>query len=300
MSSDFNALGRRTALAGIAAAGVAASGPAQAQTAHRHLDLEDPQDNLDGYLKSRGDISGEVSVAWATGKVWSLISGRRSKLLLQSEAVNLTRSIKDDTGYTFLQRESMWWRDAETGEIIDTWYNPYIERTVETFHIQNASVSRHYDVHGPDGPFHFDYIEQGEDLCFYQDLMWFGESPLKMEEYPAYVGSDYYQGGGIYNSWVKRADIDNPDITKAPNVTTHTSVRQWLPWMEMGAWEGGLVISNHGKKIMGGVEDLPPKILAYVEKNAPDYLQPPDMSMKDEVRTFYGEFKKYVEAKRAG
>ena len=298
MTTKLETVDRRTVLTGLATAGVAGSGTA-ARAASRRLDLEDPQDNLDAYFKSRGDISGDVSVSWATGKVWSFINGRRSQLLLQSEAVNVSRSIKDETGYTFLQRESMWWRDAETGEIIDSWYNPYIERTVEVFHLQNPSVSRHYDVNGPDGPFHSDYIEQGEDVCFYQDLMWLGESPLKVDEYPAYVGSDFYQGAGIYNRWVKRADLDNPEVTKAPNVTTHTSVRQWLPWMEMGSWRGGLVISNHGKKIMGGVEDLPRQILAHLEKNAPDYLQPPDMSMSEEVRTFYGEFKEYVEAKRA-
>ena len=54
----------------------------RAQAATRHLDLEQPWDNLEGYLKARSDVSGEQSVTWRTGTVRSFIPGRKSRLLM--------------------------------------------------------------------------------------------------------------------------------------------------------------------------------------------------------------------------
>lgn len=134
---------------------------------------------------------------------------------------------------------------------------------------------------------------------FYNDLFYRTPSPLNIDEYPTYAAANDYQGAGIYHWHTNRADLNTPDITSAATTTSHTGIRQWLPWMEMGAWAGELVLPSRGKKLRGGVKEVPKQFAAWLEKNAPEYLEPPTMEQKEERRSFYGEFKKHIDAKRA-
>ena len=268
-----------------------------AAAAPRHLDLEIGPGNLEAYLKARSDISGKMSIQWTSGVIWSLVPGRKARALMIGHGVNTTRCIKDATGYAFLQRECLIWSDIKTGEPLTTWFNPFTEKTNEVFHIQNDSVSSHYDVDGPRGPYHTSYMEHSGDVTFYNDLLYSNPSVLTVDDYPAYSGSNLYEGAGLYNYHVKRADLDNPNITAAPMTYSHTGVRQWLPWMGMGGWEGQMVLPSRGKKL-SKVADIPPTIRNWLEKNAPRYLEAPELEQRAERRTFYGEFKKHIDAKR--
>jgi hypothetical protein len=284
--------------AGALAAAGSVIGAAEAKTVA--LDLATAQGNLDGFLKTRSDIGGKPSLTYAYGTVVSKIPGRKSRVLMQTHAVNMTRCIKDATGYVFLQRECVIFCDAQTGVPLKTWFNPFIDRECEVFHIQNESVSSHYDVNGPRGPYHMDYMEIAGDVTFYNDLFYSSPSPLSIEDYPAYAQSNTYEGAGLYHWHTTRKELDNADITSADTRTSHIGVRQWLPWMEMGAWEGELVLPSRGKKLRErGAKDMPKDFLAWMEKNMPIYLESPPLEQKEELRTFYGEFKKHIDAKRA-
>ena len=48
----------------------------------------------------------------------------------------------------------------------------------------------------------------------------------------------------------------------------------YLPWMEMGSAEGGLVYSAPFLKL-SNVEELPSQLLEWMVDNYPDYLHPP-------------------------
>jgi hypothetical protein len=281
-------------LAASARVGHAASG-----VTSRFLDLETPEGRLEGYLKARSDISGKMALSWTSGLVFGVIPGRPARPLMLGQGVKATRCIKDEHGYMFLERECVIFSDRETGEPLKTWFNPFTERTVDVFHIQNDQAGMHLDPNGSTGQYHLNYIENSGDVTFYDDLFYTLPSPLDVDRYPAYTESNVYEGAGIYHFHAKRADLDNPSLSSAPVTTSHTGIRQWMPWMEMGAWAGNLVLPSRGKKLPGGVEDLPKVLRGWLEKNAPRYLEAPTMVQKDERHTFYDEFKKYIDAKRA-
>ena len=288
---------RRSFIASAVATGIAASATGTAGASQRPMDLDDPRDNLDAYIKARSDVSGADAPLWSTGGVWSYVPGQRSKLLLKTTGLAISRTVRDKDGYDWLNRECLYFQDPETGEVLDSWFNPFTEREVQVFHIRNIHVNTRFDYEGEDGPDLKPYLEHSGDVIFYWDLMFFGDSPLNMEEYPAYVGSPYYQGAAIYNHHVRRADLENPDLGAAPATVTWVSNRQWAPWMEMGRWAGGMVISTRGKKL-AKVTDLPGDILDYMEKNDPEYLRSPEEVTMD-TTSFYEEFRKYVDEKRA-
>lgn len=289
---------RRAFIVSAAAAGIAASAPGAAGAARTPLDLENPRDNLDAYIKARSDVSGADAPLWSTGHVWSYIPGQRSKLLFRTTGLAISRTVRDEDGYDWLNRECLYFQDPETGEVIDRWTNPFTEKEVRVFHIRNIHVNSRFDYEGADGPELKTYMEHMGDVTFYSDLMFFGDSPLSMEDYPAYVGSPYYQGASVYNHHVRRADLENPELGAAPAIVSWISNRQWAPWMEMGSWAGGMVISTRGKKL-AKVTDLPADILDYMQKNDPEYLRSPEEVTRD-TTSFYEEFRKYVDEQRAG
>ena len=289
---------RRAFITSAVAAGVAAAAAPAAGANRQPLDLEDPRDNLDAYIKARSDVSGADAPLWSTGQIWSYIPGQRSKLLFKTTGLAISRTVRDESGYTWLNRECLYFQHPDTGEVIDRWTNPFTEREVQIFHIRNIHVNSRFDYEDDNGAVLKPYMEHMGDVTFYSDLMFFGESPLSMEDYPAYVGSPYYQGASVYNHHVKRADLENLDLGAAPAIVSWISNRQWAPWMEMGSWAGGMVISTRGKKL-AKVTDLPADVLDYMQKNDPEYLRSPEEVTRD-TTSFYEEFRKYVDAKRAG
>jgi hypothetical protein len=274
------------------------SAPDAAHGASEPLNLGDPWGNLEGYLKARSDISGEQSVTWRTGTVRSFIPGRRSRLLLQVHNLKCTRCYKDATGYEFLERECLIFSDPATGQPLTSWFNPFTERTVEVFQLQNASAGRHIDADGPSGPFRMDYIEHSGDVTFFSDLLYASPSALDMENYAPYSASNTYEGAGIYNYQAKRDDLDNPDLSSVTVTVSHTGVRQWLPWMEMGAWAGGVIVPSRGKKLTR-VEEVPQPFLGWLERNSPEFLEAPTLADKDNQKFYYQNFREHIDTERA-
>jgi hypothetical protein len=286
---------RRRVLSALSAMSLAAPAAAAAR-----LDLDTPQGNLDGYLKARSDIGGALSVSWSSGYVYSFIPGRPAKTLLLGQGVKCTRCIKDAKGYEFLERECVIFCDPATGEPLKTWFNPFTERRVEVFHIKNRSAGGRLDLQGPKGPFHMTYMENTGDVTFYDDLFYASPSPLNVADYAPFAASNTYEGAGIYHFHARRADLDNPNLSSAPVTTSHTGIRQWMPWMEMGGWAGGLVLPSRGKKLPNGAKDIPRPFLAWLEKNAPEHLEAPTLAEKNSQKFFYEQFKTFIDAKRKG
>ena len=292
---------RRHALSTLSLAGLATGIAAPAESdPTKHLNLDDPWDNLTAYLKARSDISGAISVSWTQGFVYSHIPGQPARKLMMGQGVKCTRCIKDDKGYEFLERECVIFSDAETGEPLKTWRNPFTERMVDVFHIQNASAGGHIDAVGSRGQHHTTYMEHAGDVTFFIDLFYSSPSKLSVKDYPTYAASDVYEGAGIYHFHAKRADLDNASLMSAPVTTSHTGVRQWLPWMEMGHWAGGVVMPSRGKKLANGIADLPKPLRAWMEKNSPEFLTAPTLADKDKKRFFYDQFKDHIDKKRKG
>lgn len=290
---------RRVALAALSAAGLAV-GTRSAQAARKPLNLEDPWDNLTGYLKSRSDISGAQAMSWTSGIVWATIPGQPAKALLLGQGLKCTRCIKDERGYEFLERECVIFSDLATGEPVNTWTNPFTERTVEVFHIRNASAGSHIAAVGDRGQHHTTYMENTGDVTFYSDLFYSSTSVLNPAQYAPYSASSVYEGGGIYHYHVRRADLDNADMPSVPCTTSHTGIRQWLPWMEMGQWAGGIVMPSRGKKLPGGAKDIPKTFRAWLEKNSPEFLQAPTLADKGKEKFMYQQFKEHIDTKRKG
>jgi hypothetical protein len=287
-------------LIGLAGTAESEASVTRPKPAARHLDLETAWDNLTAYLKTRSDISGKPSLSWTSGHIYSHIAGQPARRLLLGQGVKCTRCVRIATGYEFLERECVIFSDPDTAEPLQTWRNPFTGHVVEVFHIRNLSAGNQLSAAGPDKSFHMPYMEHSGDVTFYDDLFYSKPSSLNVFGYSAYVGSNLYEGAGIYHFHARRADLDNPDLSAVPATTSHTGLRQWLPWMEMGAWSGALVLPSRGKKLPNGVADLPQPLRGWLEKNSPEFLEAPTLAdQANNQKRFYDQFRDHIDRKRA-
>ena len=106
------------------------------------LDLDEPAQRLEAYVKAVGDTSGAEVVTYGKSTVYAFVPGEKARPLFAIEIVGVSRYERIDGGYQRLHREVGYYTDLETGAVLERWYNPFTEREVDVIHIQNDPVNR--------------------------------------------------------------------------------------------------------------------------------------------------------------
>lgn len=260
-------------------------------------DLSNTRDRIDAYVKTVGDLSGEESFTYATVVVLGMIPGERGRKLFTLEVIGASRFIPIEGGYQRLHREVGLYTNLETGEVMSAWHNPMLERDVEVIHIQNDPVNFPFTVEGQSGPFRILYDDFGDQVAFHREIPLRYPSALKRAEYPLHSAGDWYEAAELFNSFVRREDLENDEITSAPEVGSWARVGPWLPWMEMADSPGYLLYHGRSSKLMGGVDDIPERLRTYMEKNLAKYLSAPD-EFEEPNETSWTYFKKVLDSRK--
>ncbi len=312
-------LSRRELLAagsGLAAATVAgaaqagghepASGPLQMTRTRfmeipkdKALDLDDPETNFLAMLKLRADIA-EKDVFFAfPGECWAMIPQEKNHRCFKTFGIGASRIEEVEEGWRIYSREVLYYMDPDTGEILDTWKNPWTGREVEVFHIANDPVNGVFSrksnpVLAPPYP----YVAYGDDVVFQWNFYIFKPASLTRAEYPLYSSGDIDQHAELWGIKGRKSEILNPDVTSASCVMSWSRIADWLPWMEMAANPGIMSFHSHSMKLMGGVSELPRYVLDYTEKNFPKYLEAPKEWLGPVMTSSASMFKKELEARK--
>jgi hypothetical protein len=305
--------------AGLAAAGAAGqalgashsgSGPGPLQMTRtrflsiprdKELDLEDPETNFMAMLKLRADLSGKDCFSAFPGEVWAMVDQEGNRRCFKTFGIGASRIEEVAEGWRIYSREVLYYLDPNTGEILETWKNPWLDgREVEVFHIANDPVNGVFARQGnPVLSPPYPYVAYGDDVVFQWNFYIFKPAELTRSEYPMYSSGDKDQHAELWGIKGRKSEILNPDITSASCVMSWIRVADWLPWMQMGANPGTMTFHSHSMKLLGGVADLPRYILDYTEKNYPKYLEAPKEWKGPVMTSSAGEFKKVIDARRA-
>jgi len=261
-------------------------------------DLDKPADLVEAYIKTVGDISGKETFTYATVVVMAIVPGERGRKLFTLEVVGAGRYLPIEGGFQRLHREVGLYTDLETGEVMSTWRNPFIDREVEVIHIQNDPVNFPYTVEQQSGPRKILYDDLGDMVAFHREVMLRYPSALTRAEYPLHSAGDWYEAAELFNSFVSRADLENPELTSAPETGSWSRIGPWLPWMEMADRPGHLLYHGRSTKLEGGVADLPPRLRSYIEEKLPKYLSAPD-EFEEPNETSWTYFKKVLDERKA-
>jgi len=261
-------------------------------------DMSKYKSYLDDFMRVRGDASGKDVVFYWSGTVYSFVPGEKKQELFKFEGFNNAKTIVKEEGFELLTREAAFYEDPKTGQILETWTNPFTKKEVPVVQIWNDPVNQ--DISFPAE--YLPYIEKflpstdlGETRCFNMDIFPMYPSPLPRAQYQDYSQSDIYQAGEFFQFFVEKEDLGKKQPATIPTTISWTRISPWMPFMQMGDKPGNLIFVCRGMKLEKGFADLPDKIKTYVENNHPEYKSPPD-TWTEPNETSWTYFKKLIDS----
>ena len=267
--------------------------------AHRPFDPMDPQHNLEAFVKMLGNTDeSQQSINWYKGGIFSVIGDDEvNQHILGIEGFSVNRAeLQDDGSYRNYQREVLYYTHPRTGEIIETWHNPFIDEEVQVKHVANDPVNSVYAT-----VFKQKFGEDEEEVSFPFLLPWTFHGDLAMTSFDVNtrwancLDPDVWKREST-GPWVRVSEHLSAYISKAElEDTKRTAIAYngvwqrmgpWLPWMFMAGKPGHLFYRSHYRKIPGGVAELPQHIVDYTEKHYPKYLEAPKEWVTPNVTSF--------------
>ena len=266
------------------------------------LALDDPEDNLTALIKLQADISGNPILTGFPGQAWGWIPGEGHRLLFNTYGIGASKVEKDGDDWKFFHREALYYTDPKTGDVLETWDNPYTEKKVEVLHILNDPVNRLYKLKGGFIEPPYPYITNGPYLVFQISVLRAEKNPMQPNDYPIHSQQSIYQSAELWAVSGLLNEIHNPEVTNAANHTAWTRISMWLPFMEMGNRSGQMVYHSQSFKLDEGADSLPDKVRAYTEKCQPQYLEPPSewLGMAQNANTWTVSKKEIDRRRKAG
>jgi len=270
------------------------------------LNFDDPKDNVYAFGKTWGTYADKpVYSAWK-GILFASIGTRRMEPLFGYTGFgNLQCKLLDNGHIRLRGKEGNFFTDLSTGEILESWYNPYTEENLEVFIFLNDRVRGELTLdmpivsHGKEGdkktlineattkvredgtaPFIMPFERQGSMIHLAWDYRHEYTNPVTQEGWPRASTGPEINPSEHFVFYINRDELEDRSNPTARFYSGFTRLSQFWPWMKMGGTEfadGKMMGRSHSfKEDTEGMSNIPPKLLAYLEKNHPDYLEPCD------------------------
>lgn len=306
-------LGRRGALKALGAMGAAAAGtsafsPAsgaasKAAAASGAVDLTNPRDNLYAFGKIWAGYAEPVIGAFH-GLMYARIDGRRMIPLFNYLGTGVLQAKIVENGDLMIKsRETGYFSDLRTGEILEVWDNPFTGEKNEVYHFYNdvlggrlgdeipkflvggegsAPTLMNEGTAFPDAngkyPFLLPFTQAGDLMMMSWDYAHDYVNPVTPEGWPTYSTGAKITPSEHFTFNFSRRDLDDRSLPTLRFNAGFTRLSEPWPFMRMGKSPlrnmtlFGRMFSHKGLK---GYDEVPRKMLDYIEKNAPEYLTLP-------------------------
>ncbi|MGI9329127.1 MAG: DUF1838 family protein [Gammaproteobacteria bacterium] len=293
------------ALATIGVREIARPSPAYTSTAGSaaSLDFDNPYDNLYAFGKIWAGYD-EPQIGGFHGLMYGRIGDARLIPLFGYTGTGVMHSKIDADGNMWIRgKETGYFTDLATGDILETWDNPWTGETVEVFNFYNPNMGgkltaqmprfamgaakddatlmnegTHVDQSGI-VPFILPFEVFGDDLMLAWDYAHEYTNPVSKDKWPKACTGDRISPSEHFNFYMSMDQMMDRSAPSCRYTAGFSRLSQWWPWMRMGENAHkdevlfGRMFSHKGLENYG---DVPPKVLAYIEKHAPEYLEVPD------------------------
>jgi hypothetical protein len=309
---EENKAPRRKVLQGMAGIGTAAllgAGSQPAAAAKREpVRFDDPAWNRDALARLTGNMDfGKVKHGWYGGTVCGVRENEPLRPLMNFEGFSSARLIDNGDGsYQKVLRETVYYKDLDTGEVMETFQNPYTDEEVNVVSVANDPFNVVLEKYYPKGPSYGGLrkveekrrpmllpwkVTKADTVTLSTDIHLFYPSALQPDEWPRESSGKMVRVSELFRYVIAKDDLENPDLTSVEYSGTWVRVTPWLPWMLMGQAEGHILYCG----TMGGFDTLDmlsPQARAYGEKHHPQYFDAPEKweepslsSLEDYART---------------
>ena len=303
---------RRDALRALATFSLAAAGskafgntpPAFPYAPNRSdkFDYGNPYDNAYAFGKIWAGYD-EPQYGAYHGVMYGRIGGKRHEALFGYTGSGVMQSRVDQSGNVSIRgKETGFFTDLATGNILEEWLNPYTGERVKPFNFINdigatltAEMPRfafgssedkptlvnegtHKEENGM-VPFVLPFESFGDDLLLAWDYAHGYKNPVTKDKWPKASTGEKISPSEHFTFRVSKSELEDRSIPSSRFVAGFSRVSEWWPWMRMGEsrYKDGVIFGRmHSHKGLPGYQDLPEKLLRYIEKNHPESLQVPD------------------------
>jgi len=293
---EFSLATRRRAL-GVGAASAAAMFGATAKATTGKTDripvrFDDPVWNREAAARLQADTNGSQVYGHATGVVCGIRPGEAVRTLFGFEVFSTIRVLRQSDGsYQRMTKETVLYTDHKTGEVLETWLNPYTNERVKVVPVANdpynwiiASTIQPPALPGvvtdgkakPGGkPYLLNWSNFGPDtIILTEDFHGYYPSRLDPAIWKRESSGKMIQSSELFRYFISRADLENPAMTHVPANGSWVRVQPWMPWMLMGQAPGHVMYDGIFRPART-LEYFPKPVLEYVHAHLPSYFEAP-------------------------
>jgi hypothetical protein len=257
-----------------------------------YIDLTTGMGNANIRARLEGNLDEtKTKYGSATGIVSGVRPGEALRELFGFEVVSAGRIRKQPDGsYRLLHRETIYYTDLETGEILSEYKNSYTGETVKVVHVMNDPWDEKFEElyppppsygglnksDAPRKPFVLNWtMRQAGLIGASRQVNLYYPSALQPDKWPRESAGKMNQVTETYSYFVSLADAQNPAKTSLELNGTWSRITPWLPWMLMGQAPGHIFYDS----IVSTFDDIglfKPHLRDYTEKYHPQMLRAPD------------------------
>ena len=251
------------------------------------LNLNDPKVNVDNFVRLMGSTNPTVETyGYFGGHIFASLDNEKMTPLLGIEGIGVSRfELQKDGSYKAFHREIGFYSDVKTGKYIDMWDNPLTGDKVEIYHIKNKQVNAElapvnrmdFDGHMVEVPFPGKWDIMGDIAVNNFELHMAHPTIFKKEEWPREYPGPTTKISEMFLRQFKTADLLNQKLDSIPAQGSWFRVGTWFPWMLMGEAKGEVAFRTHALKL-GGIDDIPKRLLKKIEATDAEHLQAPPAS----------------------
>ncbi|MCH9695968.1 MAG: DUF1838 domain-containing protein [Gammaproteobacteria bacterium] len=268
----------------------------------RALDFALPIDNLYAFAKMWSTLADRPVLSSFHGVMFANIAGRKSIPLFGYAGTGLFQSKILTNGHVRLRgKETGFFTDLASGEVLRHWHNPFTGQIVEVFNFLNDRVRGELTTQMPRFAFGAPedeatlMIAGGTDAAAdkvpfilpwecYGDRVHLGwdychgyRNPVSKDRWPSASTGDFINPSEHFYFTTSLQELADRDSPSAKYTAGFSRMSPWWPWMLMGDSDVDGVLFGRmvSVKSEGRPEDVPRSVYEYVEKHHADYLESP-------------------------
>ncbi len=302
-TSAMASIQRRAFLgAGLGLAGaLSGAGSAPASAASPPLDFSTARDNVYGFVKSYTSLSQTPVFGAFEGVQYAIVGKERARPLFRFVGFgNMQGRINPDGSADVRGKEVAYFLDLKTGEVLDTWDNPWTGERVKVLPFYNDQSNGHLSLEMPTyamgakkettlmneadarkaatggTPFILPWRRIGDQYLFEWDYAHEYANPVTPEGWPKASTGPRINPSEHFVFYVPAAALDDRAVLNPPLYAGFARQGPWWPWMLMGksGVDGVLMGRMHTHRIKGTIDEIHPAVLKRVLRDRPDMLEP--------------------------
>ena len=268
-------LSRRSILGGLGGAGLIAAGatPSHAASNGATLDFSKPEDRMTALIKMRASMDDRIVMGGVKGLYYGVVDNKIMPLYGVLAGTMARYNVKDDNTIEGVSFEVAYFTYWETGELLDTFKNPYTGETVEVPQTRMGPSKLELTYEGRRAPSENPALAGLEiNHRFLPPRNEHGKVYLVEESVvgtpPDFKGPQFHYNE-VTTYMAKMSDLADPNVMIANDATHFNGIVSWRPWLNMGDRPGHLFGTAAGGRF-ATVDDFPPYYVELTNKHHPD------------------------------